>query len=278
MNAPDGVQIANAPDAVFAPPAAELASASSDPLGLQHRIEELEAALVRSQRDVTAAAAELNSFAHAVSHDLRTPVRTIVGFGEILQSDFDSLAAAEVRSYVGRIVGATRKLDALIVDLLAYSRLGTADVQVESVELDDLVLTLLHGNESLRPHFSSIQTQCPLGRVMGSRWILQQVLAELFENAIRFRRHDVPLAVRVHSEHTDTHLRLWIEDNGVGVPWVHREKIWQMFESLDPSRGGNGAGLALVRRGVDRLNCDCGVESDGPGARFWVDFPVTADA
>ena len=272
MNKRDAVDPSNLRNLTVARPVTPPARPPEFARDVQRRIYELETALERSQRDQSHLAAEVAAFTAALSHDLRAPLRTMVGFGEILQADFAEALPGDAMSYVGRMVRAARKMDTLIERLLAYSRIGTTEFEFECVDLDDLVFAALHANETLQQHRVAFRTLCPLGHVRGSRSILQQVLPELFANAVRFRREEVPLVVIVRSEQRDSQVRLWIEDNGIGVPSTHRDKIWQMFERLDPVRCGTGAGLAIVRRGVNRLDGACGVESDGPGARFWIEL------
>jgi signal transduction histidine kinase len=241
---------------------------------IEPRRESLEAALELKQREVERLTAELNTFAHSVSHDLRAPLRTILGFGEILKADFGAILPSEADSHLERMIRAARRMDRLILDVLEYSRAARAEVQLEPIDLGQAAQEALRSVDSLYAQRAAFTIAGPPGEGIGSRNLLQKVLQHLFENAVKFRREDVPLAVVVRSERRGARVRLWIEDNGVGVAPEFQEKIWHIFERLMPERDGNGVGLAVVRRAMARMQGDCGVESMPPGSRFWIELPT----
>ena len=242
------------------------------------RIEELNAALARQNQDLAAANQELDAFSYSISHDLRAPLRAMQGFSEALLEDYGERLDATGHDFARRIVAAGRQMDALIQDLLAYSRLVRAEVSLDGVSLETVV------DEACRPlemgvkeRGGEIIVERPLGRVLGHRAVLGQIVTNLLANAVKFTRPDTPPRVRVRSEGGGGRVRLWVEDNGIGIEPQHRERIFRPFERLHGVQQypGTGIGLAIVQKGATRLGGQAGVESEpGAGSRFWVELAL----
>ncbi|PTX98418.1 ATP-binding protein [Opitutus sp. ER46] len=114
-----------------------------------------------------------------------------------------------------------------------------------------------------------------LGTVHADRVTLEHVFLNLLSNALKFRRAEEPPRIRVHTEQSDERLRVWVEDNGIGIDPRFRDRVFGMFERLHPERKtpGTGVGLAIVATAVERLGGRRGVEPNHPaGSRFWVEF------
>ena len=168
-------------------------------------------------------------------------------------------------------------MDLLIQDLLAYSRLSRAELRLQPLSLDDVVRDALRGLEAdVRQRSASISVVEPLGRVFAHHDTLRQVIANLLTNAIKFVGPDVVPRVRIWSEARGGVERLWVEDNGIGIDARHQTNIFRVFERLHgvETYPGTGIGLAIVRRGTERMGGHVGVESSpGAGARFWLELP-----
>ena len=220
--------------------------------------------------------AQLESFCYTVAHDLRAPLRAIQGYAELLKSDYTEFPAEEARSYLGRIESASVKLDQLIRDLLAYTRVQQVSLAREEVDLSRLLeRVLLHLGETIEAG-RQIEVLEPLGRVRSDPVALEHVFTNLVGNAVKFTRPGVPAAIRIHSEERNGYTRLWIEDQGVGIDPRYSERIFQMFERLHPHLNvpGTGVGLAIVAKAMERLGGSCGVEPNQPhGSRFWIELP-----
>ncbi len=120
-----------------------------------------------------------------------------------------------------------------------------------------------------------IAVERPLGRVLAHRAVLGQIVTNLLTNAVKFTKPDTPPRVRVRSERAAGRVRLWVEDNGIGIASEHRERIFRAFERLHGVQQypGTGIGLAIVQKGATRLGGQAGVESEpGAGSRFWVEL------
>jgi signal transduction histidine kinase/DNA-binding response OmpR family regulator len=220
---------------------------------------------------------ELESFAYSVSHDLRAPLRTMQGFAHALIQNFGSELSEEARDYAQRIIASGQQSEKLISDLLSYSRLSFERLELMPVELMavvDQAREQVQGDlDESKAHLTVDE---PLPAVRGNLTALVQVVANLLSNAVKFVPDDRKPEVRIRSEERGDNVRLWVEDNGVGVPTGQEERIFRVFERLAESgnRPGTGIGLAIVRRGMQRVGGDCGVERlpDG-GSAFWIELP-----
>ncbi len=242
----------------------------------REQIEALNAALGRQVSELDAVNRELDAFSYSISHDLRAPLRAMQGFSEALLEDYGDRLDATGQDYARRIVGASRQMDALIQDLLAYSRLVRTEIALDPVSLETVVDEACGPLErEIKERGGEIAVERPLGRVLGHRAVLGQIVDNLLTNALKFTRPEAPPRVRIHAERAPGRVRLWVEDNGIGIAAEHRERIFRAFERLHGLQQypGTGIGLAIVQKGALRLGGQAGVESElGTGSRFWVDL------
>jgi PAS domain S-box-containing protein len=230
--------------------------------------------------DLQAANARLEAFAFSVAHDLRAPLRGMHGLAQALLEDYGPRLDDVGRDYATRIVHEATNMDALIQDLLAYGRLSHVELSMTAVDLSDVVDAAVHTvqREATERH-AVINVERPLPTVTANRSVLVQVFTNLLSNAIKFGGPHP--RVRVWSEtHADGMAHVWVEDQGLGIAPEHQERIFAVFERLHgvEEYPGTGIGLAIVRKGIERLGGRVGVESaEGRGSRFWIELPeVTA--
>lgn len=222
---------------------------------------------------------ELDAFAQHVAHDLRAPLRAMRGFAQIALEELGTgPEAAGPREWLGRVLEAGDRMDALIVDLLAYSRLARAELPRERTDLDRLLdEVLLEARPSLAERRGEVVVDRPLGNVVAHAPALKQVFHNLLSNAIKFVAPGVPPRVRIYAEPRPPRRRIWVEDNGIGIAPEDQERIFRMFERLHTQDRypGTGIGLAIVRRAMERMSGGAGVESrPGEGSRFWIELPA----
>jgi signal transduction histidine kinase len=219
---------------------------------------------------------ELNTFAYSVAHDLRGPLRAIAGFSEMLQEDYAAALDPGAHEYIARITDNAKRMDRLIMDLLTYSRLTREPMPNERVDLGPLVSEVLARFESeLRERGAHVDVSGPFPAVLAHRISLEQVISNLVSNAVKFVAPGIPPRVRITAEKRDDRVRLWVEDNGIGIAPEHRDRIFGVFQQLhSPTRySGTGIGLAIVKRAIERMGGRVGVESEpGNGSRFWIEF------
>ena len=222
---------------------------------------------------------QLESFAYSVSHDLRAPLRTMQGFAHALIQTYGEQLPTEAHDFAQRIIASGKQAEILIRDLLEYSRLTFEERELQLV---DLSKTVAAAQEQVRVDVEEVGADVvvveTLPTVRGHPPTLVQVVANLISNAIKFVPTGRRPEVRIGAEQNDGFVRLWVEDNGVGVPPGQEERIFRVFERLSQSaaRPGTGIGLAIVRRGMERMGGRAGVVSrtDAEGSRFWVDVPA----
>jgi PAS domain S-box-containing protein len=230
-------------------------------------------------RQLAEANEELKSFAYSVAHDLRAPLRSMRGFGQALLEDYGEVLDDAGRQYARRIIDAAARLDVLINDLLQYSRLTREEISIEPVELAVLLPQVVSQlKASIKERGAELLVIQPLPRVLGQRSVLMQVFANLIGNALKFVAAEVQPRIIVKSETRDGFAWIWVQDNGIGIEPKYHARIFNIFERLHSEKTylGTGIGLAIVRKGVDRIGGRVGVESEpGRGSRFWVQLRLS---
>jgi signal transduction histidine kinase len=254
---------------------------------------------------------QLESFSYTVAHDLRAPIRALRGYAEVLLEDYPEDAGENSRLYLRKLHRASVRLEALTRDLLQFSRVSRQELDLTNIDLLELVQDL----RVLRPALSDevLKVKQPLHPVIAQRTLLQQCLSNLIDNALKFvppgvmpsitvwtelvcagAGHDQtdllspfnpainapqPLSEPASGNHADERVRIWIEDNGIGIAKESQKKIFGIFERLDSAEKyeGTGIGLAIVARAAQRMGGSCGVESSpGSGSRFWLELRPAA--
>ncbi len=217
---------------------------------------------------------ELEAFSYSISHDMRAPLRAMQGYAQALLADYGPDLDADAKHYLDRIYRAANRLDMLVQDVLAYSRIAKGDISLHAIDLERLLDEIVSTTPELQPPQAHIIMERPLARVLGHDAYLTQCLTNLLGNAVKFVREGVTPEIRVSTERLDRKVRIWFEDNGIGVDPAHHERIFQIFGQVYPEKkyGGTGIGLAIVRKAAQRMNGDVGVESAGldKGSRFWL--------
>lgn len=228
------------------------------------------------ERRVQERTAELEGFAYTIAHDLRAPLRAMSSFSQILMEDYAPRLDTTAQDYAARIVAAAQRMDALIGDLLAYSRLSQEALPREPIQLEGVFREILESiSGEIRDRKAEIRFDGPFPAVAANRTALVQVFSNLFSNGLKFVAAGVEPRLRVFSESRGTVARIWVEDNGIGIAPEHHERIFRVFERLNRSEAypGTGIGLAIVRKAMARMGGASGVESRlGQGSRFWIEI------
>lgn len=181
------------------------------------------------------------------------------------------------REYLNRLITAAAHLDTLILDLLAYSRLGRTRIQLGQIDLAGMVQAILQELESeLQENQAKVSITTTLPLVKSQQTILKSIITNLITNALKFVHPNTQPVVLIWAEEQGKYVRLWVEDNGIGIAPEHQKRIFRVFERLHgiESYVGTGIGLAIVKRGVESLNGSVGVFSNlNQGSRFWIELP-----
>ena len=223
---------------------------------------------------------ELEAFSYSVSHDLRSPLRAMQGFSEAVLEDYGDKLDDQGKNYLGRIKNAASRLDRLIQDLLSYTRISRIDTPLEVFDLKKVVSDIIEHDSALNPPAAKVTVaEATLPKVLGRETALNQVITNLLGNAAKFVKPGTVPEINVRGEDRGSAVRLWIEDNGIGIAPADQERIFDMFIQVhEPGQyGGTGIGLAIVKKAAQTMRGAVGVESkEGEGSRFWVDLNKVA--
>jgi len=163
-------------------------------------------------------------------------------------------------------------MDRLILELLQFTRMSRSPVTMEPVDLERLISGIIRERVEFQPPKAEMEINTPLLRVSGNETSLTQCLTNLLDNAVKFVPRGVTPHVRISTERNEQGVRLWIEDNGIGIEKESRQRLFELFQRVHKnSYPGTGIGLAIVRKAVERTHGQVGVESEpGKGSRFWL--------
>jgi len=198
---------------------------------------------------------ELEAFSYSVSHDLRAPLRHIHGYVEMLQRATDGQLSDKAMHYLKTITDATEEMGQLIDDLLAFSRVGRAEIRGTSIQLGELVHDVIRSLEMAIKDRPIVWQIAPLPTVVGDAPLLKQVLANLIDNAVKYTRTREPAAIEIGCAGEEAgRVVLFVRDNGVGFDMQYAHKLFGVFQRLHRPEEfeGTGIGLATVRRIVGR--------------------------
>jgi PAS domain S-box-containing protein len=242
---------------------------------LMRRGEELERTVAERTMQLSETVQQLETFSYSVVHDMRAPLRSIRSFANVLEEDHGMQLDDTARSYLKRIKDSASRMDALIMDVLAYSRLTSTEVTPANVDLDKLVRELVQEYPHFQECVACFDIASPLGTIRGNRALLTQCFSNLLGNAIKFVPPERKPHVVVRSERAGEYIRTWVEDNGIGIPPEFRGKVFGLFQRLHRTDQypGTGVGLAIVKKAVERMRGRIGFESEpGKGSRFWMEL------
>ena len=214
---------------------------------------------------------ELEAFSYSVAHDVRAPLRAMSGYAQELLKE--SKLSAEGRTYVERIQRAATRLDRLTQEVLSYSQLARAEIKLQPIDLDKLAHQIVEQYPELTAQCEHIEIRSPLLAVLGHEGFLTQGLANLLINACKFIEPGAAPKVVVRAEPLGEEVRVWVEDNGIGIAPEHKDRVFQMFGRIHPEKKyeGTGIGLAIVKKAVERMGGTVGYDSEpGKGSRFWL--------
>jgi signal transduction histidine kinase len=249
---------------------------------LEQHASELEERVAERTTELGEANDELEAFAYSVAHDLRAPLRAMTGFSEALIEDYAAELGDEGADYAHRIADAASVMDHLIEDLLAYGRLARAEIHVEPVSLRQALDEALSQQQgAIDTSQAKLTVDKAFPDVEGDYRMLVQVISNLISNALKFVAPGETPSVRISAESSQGRVLLSVEDKGIGIDPEHEQRIFRVFERLHGGEvyPGTGIGLAIVRKGVERMNGQVGVESKpGKGSHFWIELEAARES
>ncbi|MGA2751429.1 MAG: ATP-binding protein, partial [Verrucomicrobiota bacterium] len=232
-------------------------------------------ALQMTAEEVKRSNRDLEQFAYIASHDLQEPLRAVGGYVKLLQHRFPSNVDAKALEYInGAVEGATR-MERLISDLLAYSRVGTRHGDLSPMNLDGVLDTALRNLHTLIMSTEAKVTRDALPTVAVDGTQIMQIFQNLIGNAIKFRSERPP-EIHVGAQKQTGRWVFSVRDNGIGIEPQYFERIFQIFQRLHSRRHypGTGIGLAICKKMVERHGGEIWVESEpGKGSTFFFTLP-----
>ncbi|MFM9901722.1 MAG: ATP-binding protein [Polaromonas sp.] len=226
-------------------------------------------ALKRSNHD-------LQQFAYVASHDLKTPLRSISGFIQLLERKYAPSFEEGAQSLINRTRDATRRLEQLTDDLLAYARVNSDMTPFAVVDLNDVATEVTHLLDAVITETGARVTVASLPSVRGARTQLVQLLLNLIGNALKYCKNRSPV-IRVSALRQGSDWVVSVEDNGIGIEEKHYERIFEVFKRLHGQNeyAGTGIGLAVCRRVVHHHGGKIWVSSvAGQGSTFYFTIPT----
>lgn len=239
---------------------------------------------------------ELQDVVYTASHDLRSPLVNIEGFGGELKSacgdllglisasaedkdkkeKIESLLNEEIPESLSFITGSVKKMSGLLDGLLQVSRIGTVEMKSESIDMNAMISEVLEAMEyQIKENDIAVRVDS-LGSCPGDASMLDQVFTNLIGNAIKYRDPGKKGEIRISGEANGSMNIYCVEDNGMGIASNHQEKVFEIFHRLNPNDdiGGEGLGLTIVTRILDRMGGRIWLESKpGKGSKFFVGLP-----
>jgi PAS domain S-box-containing protein len=224
--------------------------------------------LARSNKD-------LEQFAYVSSHDLQEPLRAVAGFMSLLRQQHNERLDDEAREYIGHAVAGAERMQALINDLLAYSRVGTQGVPPGPVSMNEVLDVATANLSAAIGESRALITNDPLPIVTADRSQMIQLMQNLVGNAIKFRGPRAP-EIHVSARREENTWLFGVRDNGIGIEAVYHDRIFMIFQRLHSRTQypGTGIGLALCKRILERHSGRIWLESrPGEGTIFWFTIP-----
>jgi light-regulated signal transduction histidine kinase (bacteriophytochrome) len=238
--------------------------------------EELEQRVIERTRDLEAVNRELEAFAYSVSHDLRAPLRHTVGYAELLQKNASSILDEKSRRYTLMIMESAQRMGTLIDDLLAFARVGRAEIQKTMVSLDQVVKEALGEVRQETDGRNIAWKMSALPNVRGDRSLLRLAFVNLITNAIKFTRTRAQAEIEIGADAKQAEIVVFIRDNGVGFDMKYVNKLFGVFQRLHRTEEfeGTGIGLATVQRIIHRHGGSVWAEGVlDRGATFYLALP-----
>lgn len=219
---------------------------------------------------------ELEAFSYSISHDLRSPLRAMQAYSEVLSEDYGPLLPPEGQKYLQRIAAAAIRLDKLIGDVLTYSRVLRAPIEMQTIRLDELLTTIVDSYPTFQPFKQNIEIIRPLLSVKGNEASLTQCATNLIGNGLKFVPPGKVPHIKIWTEADGDKVAIYFSDNGIGIAAKDQPRIFDIFQRVHPESNyeGTGIGLAIVRKAVDRMNGTLSLESvEGEGSTFRLLLP-----
>jgi signal transduction histidine kinase len=216
---------------------------------------------------------ELESYSYSISHDMRAPLRAMTGYSEILLEECLEKLEPLHQSYLRKISSAAQRMDHLIGDVLSYSRVSQSKFEMQRIDVDKLIREIAEQYPGMQTGEAEIDIRGQLPEVWANEALLTQCISNLLGNAVKFVQPGMKPQLKIWGEPRGSDIRLWFEDNGIGIAGEDIKRIFEIFVKVHPDTEylGTGIGLSIVRRATEKMGGTVGLESElGKGSKFWL--------
>lgn len=239
---------------------------------LEEQVNTLEERVNERTQELELTNSELQAFSYTVSHDLRAPIRAILGFGDIFYDEYGKNLAEPAQEYLYKISDSAKRMDQLILDLLDFSKISYTKISNQEVDLSILAEDIRKFLKQLEPD-REVEFHISEGlKAFGDARLLRVLLDNLLGNAWKYSKNKNGAAIKFDSDFVDGKTVFFIEDNGVGFDMAYVDKVFHVFQRLhtDAQFEGTGIGLATAQKIVTKHKGEIWVEAEeGLGAIFY---------
>ncbi|HEY4233779.1 MAG TPA: response regulator [Lacipirellulaceae bacterium] len=243
-------------------------------------LRQAKADLEKANQELTRSNDELRQFAFVASHDLQEPLRSITSFCNLLKEDYEGKIDEQADNYIERIVNGAKRMKALVMALLNYSRVSHDEqLAVSEVDFREIVSDVLANLQSAIDETGAVVSVGEMPTVVGDRSQLVQLLQNLIGNAMLYRGQQPP-RIQIDAQRDNELWQFWVRDNGIGIAAEYHQQIFEIFRRLH-SRDeypGTGIGLAVCKKIVQRHGGQISVDSQiGAGSVFRFTIPYSPE-
>ncbi|MBN2442662.1 MAG: PAS domain S-box protein [Spirochaetales bacterium] len=241
------------------------------------KLKQAEISIKKYAEQLEAANKELQAFSYSVSHDLRAPLRAIMGFSNILLEDCSDKLDSEGLRHLNIIRSEVSRMGVLIDDILSLSRLGRQEMKRMSIDMHDLAMTVFREIKAANTERKLELKMEELPRAKGDKNLLRQVFVNLISNAVKFTKSRETGKIEIGSRQDETGIIYYVRDNGVGFDMKYLNKLFGVFQRLHSVEEfeGTGIGLAIVKRIITRHGGSVRAEGKlNEGAAFYFTLPI----
>ncbi len=244
---------------------------------LQQLNTELEERVQARTAQLVEANTALEAFSYSVSHDLRSPLRSVLGFSQLIKQDHGHALNAEMRDMFGHIETSSKRMNAIIDDLLALAKCTKDQLQTAPVDMNQLIAGVWDNILFTSPHIACIEME-QLPRVVADSSMLEQVIVNLLSNAIKYSSKKRKPHIKVGCNATAEGYTFYVKDNGAGFDMDNYDRLFGAFQRLHPLSEfeGTGVGLMLIKRIIEKHEGKVWAEGKvDEGATFYFSLPAT---
>lgn len=244
---------------------------------LEQKVKERTIQLERANEEINIINKDLEIFSRTASHDLRAPLRAITGFAILLEKNSATVLSEDSKHYLSIIKASSKRMEQLIEDLLAFSRLGKKELAKEEINMKDLVKNIINDLKvsQIQEHTININIGS-IENSFGDPILLKQVWINLISNAIKYSMKKPKIEIEIGSKTNDNEVTYWVKDSGAGFNMKYVDKLFIAFQRLhiQSEFEGTGLGLSIVKKIITAHGGHVWAEStEGEGATFYFSLP-----